>query len=82
MAFALGVVSIAAVTCTALNDYGMVLFSAHMTQHMVISMVSPILLLLGAPATLLLRALPRRAGAGAGRASWWWPCCTAATPAW
>ncbi|WP_059006891.1 cytochrome c oxidase assembly protein [Streptomyces specialis] len=63
-AFALGVLTIAAVTCTGLNDYGMVLFSAHMTQHMVISMVSPILLLLGAPVTLLLRALP---AAGRGR---------------
>ncbi|MFD5317417.1 cytochrome c oxidase assembly protein [Streptomyces sp. NPDC127098] len=64
VSFALGVVSIAAVTCTGLNDYGMVLFSAHMLQHMVISMVSPILLLLGAPVTLLLRALPT---AGRGR---------------
>ncbi|WP_243761379.1 cytochrome c oxidase assembly protein [Streptomyces sp. YIM 98790] len=63
-AFALGVLSIALVTCTALNDYGMVLFSAHMTQHMVISMLSPILLLLGAPVTLALRALPT---AGRGR---------------
>ncbi|WP_052849022.1 cytochrome c oxidase assembly protein [Streptomyces avicenniae] len=58
VSFTLGVLSIAAVTCTGLNDYGMVLFSAHMLQHMVISMVSPILLLLGAPVTLLLRALP------------------------
>jgi cytochrome c oxidase assembly factor CtaG len=57
-AFALGVLSVAAVTATGLHDYGMVLFSAHMLQHMVISMVSPILLLLGAPVTLLLRALP------------------------
>ncbi|MGK5533152.1 cytochrome c oxidase assembly protein [Streptomyces sp. URMC 129] len=64
VSFTLGVLSIAAVTCTGLNDYGMVLFSAHMTQHMVISMVSPILILLGAPATLLLRALPT---AGRGR---------------
>ncbi|WP_129837809.1 cytochrome c oxidase assembly protein [Streptomyces sp. RFCAC02] len=58
VAYALGVLSIAAVTCTGLNDYGMVLFSAHMLQHMVISMVSPILILLGAPVTLLLRSLP------------------------
>ncbi|MBL1068130.1 cytochrome c oxidase assembly protein [Streptomyces sp. 7-21] len=57
-AFTLGVLSVALVTCTRLNDYGMVLFSAHMVQHMVISMVSPILMLLGAPVTLLLRALP------------------------
>ncbi|MCK1815228.1 cytochrome c oxidase assembly protein [Streptomyces carpaticus] len=58
VSFALGIVSIIAVTCTALNDYGMVLFSVHMVQHMVISMVTPLLLLLGAPVTLLMRALP------------------------
>jgi len=34
------------------------MFSVHMVQHMVISMLSPILLLLGAPVTLALRALP------------------------
>ncbi|NML53804.1 cytochrome c oxidase assembly protein [Streptomyces sp. R302] len=56
--FTLGVLTVALVTCTRLNDYGMVMFSVHMVQHMVISMVSPILLLLGAPVTLALRALP------------------------
>ncbi|MGZ4636519.1 cytochrome c oxidase assembly protein [Oryzihumus sp.] len=40
--------------------YGMVLFSAHMTYHMVVSMAVPILLVLGAPVTLALRALPAR----------------------
>ena len=64
VSFVLGVLSVLLVTCTALNDYGMVLFSVHMTQHMVISMLSPILLLLGAPITLALRALP---AAGRGR---------------
>ncbi|MGW0857923.1 cytochrome c oxidase assembly protein [Streptomyces sp. NPDC002690] len=56
--FVIGVLSIALVMCTRLNDYGMVMFSVHMIQHMVISMLSPILLLLGAPVTLALRALP------------------------
>ncbi|MCB5182709.1 cytochrome c oxidase assembly protein [Streptomyces antimicrobicus] len=64
VAFATGVLSVALVMCTKLNDYGMVLFSVHMVQHMVISMLSPILLLLGAPVTLALRALPP---AGRGR---------------
>ncbi|MGK5629617.1 cytochrome c oxidase assembly protein [Streptomyces sp. URMC 123] len=64
VAFALGVLSIALVMCTALNEYGMVMFSVHMVQHMIISMLSPILLLLGAPVTLMLRALP---AAGRGR---------------
>ncbi|WP_019548856.1 cytochrome c oxidase assembly protein [Streptomyces sulphureus] len=58
VAFTLGVLTVALVMCTALNEYGMVLFSVHMVQHMVISMLSPILLLLGAPVTLALRALP------------------------
>ncbi|ASN28797.1 hypothetical protein LK07_30530 [Streptomyces pluripotens] len=53
-----GVLSIAAVTCTGVGGYGMELFSVHMVQHMVLSMLSPILLLLGAPITLALRALP------------------------
>ncbi|MFJ6015654.1 cytochrome c oxidase assembly protein [Streptomyces sp. NPDC092952] len=62
--FVVGVLSIALVMCTKLNAYGMVMFSVHMVQHMVISMLSPILLLLGAPVTLALRALPV---AGRGR---------------
>ncbi|MFI9306469.1 cytochrome c oxidase assembly protein [Streptomyces triculaminicus] len=64
VAFVAGVLSVALVMCTKLNDYGMVMFSVHMVQHMVISMLSPILLLLGAPVTLTLRALP---AAGRGR---------------
>ncbi|MEU4062462.1 cytochrome c oxidase assembly protein [Streptomyces wedmorensis] len=56
--FVVGVLTVALVMCTKLNDYGMVMFSVHMVQHMVISMLSPILLLLGAPVTLALRALP------------------------
>ncbi|MCQ8190312.1 cytochrome c oxidase assembly protein [Streptomyces rugosispiralis] len=64
VSFVLGVVTIAIAMCTKLNDYGMVMFSVHMVQHMIISMVSPILLLLGAPVTLTLRALP---AAGRGR---------------
>jgi cytochrome c oxidase assembly factor CtaG len=40
------------------------MFSVHMVQHMILSMLSPILLLLGAPVTLALRALP---AAGKGR---------------
>ncbi|NEA76125.1 cytochrome c oxidase assembly protein [Streptomyces sp. SID13588] len=66
VAFVLGVLTVASVMCTAMNDYGMVMFSVHMVQHMVISMLSPILLLLGAPVTLALRALPATAH-GRGR---------------
>ncbi|WP_329459003.1 cytochrome c oxidase assembly protein [Streptomyces sp. NBC_01497] len=58
IAFVLGVLLVGVTMCTGLNDYGMVMFSVHMVQHMIISMVAPILLLLGAPVTLALRALP------------------------
>ncbi|MFD6289890.1 cytochrome c oxidase assembly protein [Streptomyces sp. NPDC060205] len=64
VAFTAGVLTVVLVLCTGLNDYGMVMFSVHMVQHMVISMLSPILILLGAPITLALRALPT---AGRGR---------------
>lgn len=78
VAWALGVVSVALVMCTGLNDYGMAMFSVHMVQHMIISMLSPILLLLGAPMTLALRALKPPGAAARGRANCWWRCCTAA----
>ncbi|SCK59085.1 cytochrome c oxidase assembly protein [Streptomyces sp. WMMB 322] len=64
VAWVLGVFAVALTMCTALNEYGMVLFSVHMVQHMIISMLAPILLLLGAPVTLALRSLP---SAGRGR---------------
>lgn len=40
--------------------YGRVMFSMHMVEHMIISMVVPMLLVLSAPVTLALRALPSR----------------------
>ena len=64
VAWVLGVLAVGVTMCTALNEYGMVLFSVHMVQHMIISMLAPILLLLGAPVTLTLRSLP---SAGRGR---------------
>jgi putative membrane protein len=64
-----GTASLFAVTGTWLNGYSMVLFSVHMTQHMVLSLITPLLLLLAAPVTLALRTLPRgRSAAGAPRA--------------
>ncbi|MGW0955966.1 cytochrome c oxidase assembly protein [Streptomyces sp. NPDC002545] len=64
VAYVIGVLTVALVMCTKLNDYGMVMFSVHMVQHMIISMLSPILILLGGPITLALRSLPV---AGRGR---------------
>lgn len=61
-----GVLTIVAVTATGVDGYGMELFSVHMVQHMVIGMLTPILLTLGAPITLLLRALPADRGKSGG----------------
>jgi putative copper resistance protein D len=64
-----GVLSLFAVTGTWLNGYSMALFSVHMAQHMVLSLITPLLLLLGSPVTLALRVLPRGRGtAGTPRA--------------
>ena len=55
--FLVGVLLFLGITCSGLNEYGMYLFSAHMIQHMMLSMVVPLFLLLGAPITLTLRVL-------------------------
>lgn len=54
----LGVLTILAATCSGAARLGASQLSWHMYQHMTLSMLSPILLLLGSPITLALRALP------------------------
>ena len=58
----LGLGIILLVTATGVEGYGMELFSIHMIQHMVLNMLAPVFLVLGAPVTLLLRALPTGTG--------------------
>ena len=58
-----GLGSIAAVTVSGLHAYDTAMLSVHMVQHMVLSMIAPIFLALGAPVTLALRTstgAPRR----------------------
>ena len=45
---------------SGLARYDDTLFGAHMAQHMLLSMVAPVFLALGAPVTLALRTLPHR----------------------
>ena len=45
-------------TSSGLGAYDTTLLSVHMVQHMVLSMVVPLFLALGAPVTLMLRTLP------------------------
>lgn len=60
----LGLVIVAWATFGGLGVYSSVMFSLHMVSHMMLAMVAPILLVLGAPMTLALRTLPgpRRPG--------------------
>ncbi|MFC0003374.1 cytochrome c oxidase assembly protein [Micromonospora siamensis] len=55
-----GLGGIAAVTLSGLGAYDTTLLSVHMVQHMVLSMIAPIFLAIGAPVTLALRTLPVR----------------------
>jgi putative copper resistance protein D len=58
VAWLAGCASLFYVTASGLQTYGTVLFTEHMVQHMALTMLSPLLLLLGAPVTLALRGLP------------------------
>ena len=56
----LGLGSFYVATSSGIAAYDTTLLSVHMVQHMVLSMVVPLFLALGAPVTLALRTLPRR----------------------
>lgn len=56
----LGMGSFAFATSSGLGAYDTTLLSVHMVQHMMLSMVVPLFLALGAPVTLMLRTFPRR----------------------
>ncbi len=53
----IGLLILVLTTQSGVARYGPVLFSVHMTQHMILSMLVPIFLVLAAPVTLALRAL-------------------------
>lgn len=59
IAWAGGMAAFYVATSSGLAAYDTVLLSVHMVQHMVLSMVVPLSLALGAPVTLALRTLPR-----------------------
>ncbi len=66
-----GLLVVLITTQTGVNRYGEIMFSVHMAQHMLLTMVAPPLLALGAPVTLALRYLPTKGplpGARGGRA--------------
>jgi putative copper resistance protein D len=58
VAWLAGCAALLLATSSGLGRYGPAMFSVHMGQHMILGMLVPILLVLGAPMTLALRALP------------------------
>ena len=58
-AFAAGVVAIFVAIASPLDAFGTLLLQVHMTQHLILMMVAPPLIWLGAPAAPLLRGLPQ-----------------------
>jgi len=58
VAWGVGMAAFYLATSSGLAAYDTVLLSVHMVQHMVLSMIVPLALALGAPVTLALRTLP------------------------
>ncbi|MET0871890.1 MAG: cytochrome c oxidase assembly protein [Paeniglutamicibacter terrestris] len=57
-------------TSGALAVYGKILFSVHMVDHMAMTMVAPLLLVIGSPVTLMLKALSSRTDGTRGPREW------------
>ncbi|MGD9621446.1 MAG: cytochrome c oxidase assembly protein [Mycolicibacterium sp.] len=71
LAWILGCLLLLWTTSSGIGRYMPAMFSMHMVAHMLLSMLVPILLVLGAPVTLALRALPAvRAGEPPGPREW------------
>jgi len=71
ISFLTGISILIWVSCAGIAKYAMISFSAHMIQHMVLAMIVPIFLVLSAPITLALRALPAGASADNRNAREW-----------
>src|SRR6266540_193191 len=58
IAFLAGCLVIIMATSSGFGRYAPAMFSVHMETHMMLSMLAPVLLVLGGPVTLALRAIP------------------------
>jgi len=70
VAWLLGLALLFYVTNGALNAYEQYLFSQHMLAHMMLTMLIPLVLVLGAPVTLALRAAAKRGDGSWGGREW------------
>ena len=71
VAWLAGCAALLITTGSGVRAYGSAMFSVHMGEHMALNMFVPVLLVLGAPVTLALRALPpAKNGAPPGPREW------------
>jgi len=57
-AWLIGCAALLFTSCSGVKAYGSAMFSVHMAEHMTLNMFIPVLLVLGGPVTLALRAIP------------------------
>jgi putative copper resistance protein D len=62
VAWLAGCATVLLATSSGIGLYAPAMFSVHMGEHMLLSMFAPVLLVLGGPVTLALRALPAAGG--------------------
>jgi cytochrome c oxidase assembly factor CtaG len=71
IAWTTGCLALLLATSSGIRAYGSAMFSVHMVDHMALNMFIPVVLVLGAPVTLALRALPPAAkGCPPGPREW------------
>lgn len=68
--WSLGLLLLVYITNGGVNVYEHYLFSAHMAAHMTLGMMVPIFLVAGAPVTLAMRAIRKRADGSRGSREW------------
>jgi len=73
IAWIIGSVTAAVAVSGPVADAADTSYTAHMLAHVLVGMAGPLLLVLGAPVTLLLRTLPRPAGRQLSRLLRWGP---------
>ncbi|MGP9529102.1 cytochrome c oxidase assembly protein [Glutamicibacter sp. AOP5-A2-18] len=70
ISWVVGLFALFYVTSGAVAVYGKIQFSTHMVDHMSLTMIVPIFLVLGTPITLLLQVLPARVDGTRGAREW------------
>ena len=70
VAWVLGWLVVVWATCSGIAWYAPVSFALHMVSHMALAMLAPVMLVLGGPITLALRAIPAAPGGARGPREW------------